>query len=643
MDINPPPRPRRPRNLLSGEETPGQSLFQRGGNYIVPESEIQNLLRSPTQDVREEFEALRRERDKLLREQRRLRSGIVSVYKIRRETVFRRRRAFRKARKPKALVRYPRKPTRMSTQQQEQPPPPPAERSSWRELDEAQARQLTSDKGKHVKITEGFEGLRTEDWLGWFEDLENAFLLKGITSDEAKIYLALQSMAYGLRKMAGDLRTAVGRSWPNFKQELQKEWAIEAKFGSESALQRVIKKHRGMGIDVSESDFNAYQREFKYESRKLQTEPALLSNHTLVGLYLSAFTDGMKDKIIAGLQVKLAAKLSQEDAAMRERRKQDPWLLEEVMDQAQIMVRSGLGSSYAYSASERAGASTNGKGRVRFMESARAEPPGLITAPKEVEQAVKSVVAAPPKQESNADDELLMGMSMDVQNHGKQLHEIKKGFSHYNEKLDRTEKRWDKEFAALKQLIMSSQVPVNSGRSNAYGVSNSGMSGHMQNQSHGAHMQSSGFGGSQGASGGAPQCFMCNGVGHISTECDYQKKFLKNGWIRFDPDRGRLVLKDGTSIPMQPRGDPEPRFQKIEKIAKNRGWIQTGAEEAPSDPSAYMYWTEEPVVPAFYNAGEAEDSIDEEDLLDDEECAELTKIFKAFTMAKKTKSKESKN
>ncbi|KAF9250627.1 hypothetical protein L218DRAFT_847980, partial [Marasmius fiardii PR-910] len=113
--------------------------------------------------------------------------------------------------------------------------------------------------------------------------------MKGITHDKCKIFIAMQNMSYSLHRQAEDLKTANGRSWEHFKDEIHKEWAIDIKFRSEDVLRQVIRKHKELTLGVSEEEFNRYQREFRQEAKKLQVEPALLSNHTLVGLYLSAF------------------------------------------------------------------------------------------------------------------------------------------------------------------------------------------------------------------------------------------------------------------------------------------------------------------------------------------------------------------
>ncbi|KAF9254296.1 hypothetical protein L218DRAFT_886603, partial [Marasmius fiardii PR-910] len=159
--------------------------------------------------------------------------------------------------------------------------------------------------------------------------MENAFRVKGVVSGEAKIYLALQSMTYALRRDVAVLKSVKGRSWEKFKEEVFEQWDVDIKFGSLNKLKKIMRIHQGIDSDTSDGAFNKYQREFKSEAEKLQKPPALLSNHSLVEIYLAAFTDRLIEKILHSLQLKLAAKLENEDVIMKERRRQDPWLLEE--------------------------------------------------------------------------------------------------------------------------------------------------------------------------------------------------------------------------------------------------------------------------------------------------------------------------
>ncbi|KAF9255603.1 hypothetical protein L218DRAFT_844639, partial [Marasmius fiardii PR-910] len=120
-----------------------------------------------------------------------------------------------------------------------------------------------------------------------------------------------------------------GQSWEKFKEEVFEQWDVDIKFGSLSKLKKIMRIHQGIDNDTSDGAFNKYQREFKSEAEKLQKPLALLLNHSLVEIYLSTFSDRMIEKILHSLQLKLAAKLENEDVTMKEQQRQDPWLLEE--------------------------------------------------------------------------------------------------------------------------------------------------------------------------------------------------------------------------------------------------------------------------------------------------------------------------
>ncbi|KAF9251458.1 hypothetical protein L218DRAFT_848276, partial [Marasmius fiardii PR-910] len=67
-------------------------------------------------------------------------------------------------------------------------------------------------------------------------------------------------------------------------------------------------------------------------------------------------------------------------------------------------------------------------------------------------------------------------------------------------------------------------------------------------------------------------CYMCGVPGHNSNECQHQKDFLQKGWLRFDPAKGKYVCCDGSSLPYVAEGDKEARWQKITRLAQERGW-----------------------------------------------------------------------
>ena len=78
-------------------------------------------------------------------------------------------------------------------------------------------------------------------------------------------------------------------------------------------------------------------------------------------------------------------------------------------------------------------------------------------------------------------------------------------------------------------------------------------------------------------------CYMCNSKGHLMSDCDYLKEFMKRGWVLPEGEGSlKLKLRDGVRFP---RGDAnEARYIKIERIAKDRGWDKIEAYFANVEP-----------------------------------------------------------
>ncbi|KAF9263028.1 hypothetical protein L218DRAFT_999898 [Marasmius fiardii PR-910] len=382
---------------------------------------------------------------------------------------------------------------------------------SWRDLMPEQDAEVSSDKGKHVRYPHRFEAHSSEDWQGFMDDMENVFHVKGVVSGEAKIYLALQSMTYVLRR----------------------------------------------DVEVL-NEFNKYQREFKSEAEKLQKPPALLSNHSLVEIYLSMFSDRMIEKILHSLQLKLAAKLENEDVTMKERQRQDPWLLEEVMEQAEVTVKLGIGGTYTYGLmknsqslfdhSRRPSSSSSESGskqRVRFEEPPKGLA-GLVSSDASASEAAKIRAENP---NIKFEDEETMRVKSTIDSHDTQIWGLQESIAQYNSRLEQTEQKMVNSFAEVKAMIIQSRIQPTQ------------LSGPSQSFAQSAGPRPSN---SLSQMGSAPPtrtggiCYMCNGQGHILTECNWQKEYIKRGWIKIDPRSGRWVLKDGTPMPYQKEGDPDP-------------------------------------------------------------------------------------
>ncbi|KAF9257395.1 hypothetical protein L218DRAFT_1006199 [Marasmius fiardii PR-910] len=308
---------------------------------------------------------------------------------------------------------------------------------------------------------------------------------------------------------------------------------------------------------------------------------------------------------------------------MKERRRQDPWLLEEVMEQAEVMVKSGIGGIYTYGRRQPSSSSESGsKQRVRFEEPSRDLIP-LISSAASTSEAAKIRAESP---NIKFEDEETMMVKSTIDSHDTQIRGLQASMAQYNSRLEQTKQKMANSFAEVKAMIIQSRArpAPSSGPSQSFA------------QSAGPRPSNS-----LSRMGSAPPartggiCYMCNGQGHISTECD---------WIKIDPKSGRWVLKDGTPMPYQKEGDPDPRYSKIERIAREANW-DGPSEAGGSDPSSVMYLTEEPPTESFYQ-GNSPEASSNDTVLGNEDTELLDNIMRMFINAKyeaKKQSMESKN
>ncbi|KAF9258434.1 hypothetical protein L218DRAFT_1004989 [Marasmius fiardii PR-910] len=263
---------------------------------------------------------------------------------------------------------------------------------------------------------------------------------------------------------------------------------------------------------------------------------------------------------------------------MKERRRQDPWLLEEVMEQVEVTPSSSSKSG--------------SKQKVQFEEPSRGLVPPISSAASASEAA--KIWAENPN--IKFEDEETMIVKSTIDGHDTHIRGLQASMAQYNFRLEQTKQKMVNSFAEVKAMIIQSRARPTPSSEPSQSFA----------QSAGSRLTNS-----LSRTGSAPPartggiCYMCNGQGHILTECDWQKEYIKRGWIKIDPKSGRWVLKDGTPMPYQKEGDPDPRYSKIERIAREANW--DGASEAGgSDPSSVMYLTEEPPTESFYQGNSPE-------------------------------------
>ncbi|KAF9256265.1 hypothetical protein L218DRAFT_1007572 [Marasmius fiardii PR-910] len=343
------------------------------------------------------------------------------------------------------------------------------------------------------------------------------------------------------------------------------------------------------------------------------------------------FSDRMIEKILHSFQLKLAAKLENEDATMKERQRQDPWLLEEVMEQAEVMVKSGIGGTYTYGLMKNSrslfdhnwrpsssSSESGSKHRVRFEEPPKGSA-GLISSATSASEAAKIWAENP---NIKFEDEETM-------------HGLQESIAQYNSQLEQTEQKMANSFVEVKAMIIQYRI---------WPTQLSELSQSFAQSTSPRPSNSLSWMGLAPPTRMRGNCYMCNGQGHISTECDWQKEYIKRGWIKIDPKSGQWVLKDGTPMPYQKEGDPDPWYSKIERIAREANW-DGPSKAGGSDPLSAMYLIAEPPTEFFYQGNSLEASSDDI-FLGDKDADLLDNIMWMFINAKheaKKQSKESKN
>uniref|UniRef100_A0A0W0F543 Uncharacterized protein n=1 Tax=Moniliophthora roreri TaxID=221103 RepID=A0A0W0F543_MONRR len=145
----------------------------------------------------------------------------------------------------------------------------------------------------------------------------------------------MQKMSYKLRTELQESSEAKGSSWEDFKKLLFKEFSDLADMdnGSTDKLYWIVLHSQYIGFGGLEK-LKKYNQAFLLEVKKLLKPLALLLNHTAVQTYLSAFETTFKTRVQQQMELFTLNKLDKgkEDP----RRQQDPWELNNVIEQAEI-------------------------------------------------------------------------------------------------------------------------------------------------------------------------------------------------------------------------------------------------------------------------------------------------------------------
>ncbi|KAF9260527.1 hypothetical protein L218DRAFT_1002661 [Marasmius fiardii PR-910] len=309
------------------------------------------------------------------------------------------------------------------------------------------------------------------------------------------------------------------------------------------------------------------------------------------------------------------------------------------MEQAEVMVKSGIGGTYTYGLARNSrslpdhsrrqpsiSSESGSKQRVWFEEPSRG-PTGLISSTASASEAAKIQAENP---NIKFEDEETMFVKSTIDGHGTQIRGLQESMAQYNSQLEQTEQKMANSFAEVKAMIIQSRIrpTQSSGPSQSFA------------QSTGSRPSNS-----LSRTGSAPPartggiCYMCNGQGHILTKCDWQKEYIKRGWIKIDPKSGQWVLKDRTPMPYQKEGDPDPWYSKIERIARDTNWDRP-SEAGGSDPLSAMYLTAEPPTESFYQ-GNSLEALSNDIVLGNEDADLLDNIMWMIINAKYEAKKQS--
>ena len=136
----------------------------------------------------------------------------------------------------------------------------------------------------------------------YFKDLEDLFTACGITADQDKKEAALKYVAPHVEeswKLVKHMKTG---TWAEFKTDVIAEYP-EAKWADEGSLIK-LKQLMKENQRISEQDVGtllSFKRQFEVQARRLTTEPALLTDHTIIGYFTSCLTDSFRDRLFASL------------------------------------------------------------------------------------------------------------------------------------------------------------------------------------------------------------------------------------------------------------------------------------------------------------------------------------------------------
>lgn len=196
--------------------------------------------------------------------------------------------------------------------------------------------EMNNDKlPKDFKFAPKFDLAEPHKLRDWLEEVTEIFSRVRGLSETAKVRKALHWCSAETKELLAGMDSVKEPDFNKFKDELQIIFAesIGDIHGSRRKLSSLVEHFEPIRVQDTQK-LRIFNKLFKAEATKLMQEPALISNSDAVRLYRAVFDDTCRDAVT--VQVRQDVDIT----ALRDRRREDPYMLEEVMNTAE-KVQSG--------------------------------------------------------------------------------------------------------------------------------------------------------------------------------------------------------------------------------------------------------------------------------------------------------------
>ncbi|KAF9061131.1 hypothetical protein BDP27DRAFT_1429292 [Rhodocollybia butyracea] len=335
-------------------------------------------------------------------------------------------------------------------------------------------------------------------------------------------------------------------TWMDYKT--RQEWMADesVKTGGWDAMKASLMKENSLIPRKAYQKLAAYIRAFNLEAEKLMKAPAVLSNSEAIKHFLHALEDKFRDQILENVEAEAA------NLALDQRRPEDPYTLKEVIQCAQNLGKSYVGGMY--SMEEGLGGYNSDASNSRAFPKSRNGP---------------SI-----KNEHN--DEWGHKVSLTSDKHDLDIKRLDQKVETFLRE-DRSQKQTISE--QLEKLVMMASH------------SNSQLGMNVNQLASLPPMSAPRLSKFNKPVSAEYLCFLCNEPSHRMNDCPHLKNFLEKGWVVPRNDgTNQVMMKDGGFIPRE--DGRESRKDKIEKIAREKGWDQPNQVlfyEEETGPEAVFY------------------------------------------------------